>query len=175
MPRCSTRTICRTSIHSEASSVLLASINHFLAKQARRERAQKRGGGVIHFSLDYQVAEQRYCQEPSHSLTPDKIFERRWALTFLELVFTRLREEFAEAGKTDLFEHLKGFLTGDSAKIPYRALADRLDMTEGAVKVAVHRLRRRCQAVLREEIAQTVAEPAEVEEELKDLFRAVRM
>jgi DNA-directed RNA polymerase specialized sigma24 family protein len=154
-------------------SFLLASLNHFLAKQRRRADAEKRGGGILNFSLEFKAGEDRYSLEPSHSLTAEQVFERRWALTLLELTFARLREEFTQAGKLELYHHLKVYLTGDQRTVPYGELADRLGMTEGAIKVAVHRLRRRCRELLREEIAQTVAGPEEVDEELRDLFKAV--
>jgi len=154
-------------------SFLLASFNHFLAKQRRLARARKRGGGRLPISLDFQSAESRYGLEPSHELTPERIYQRRWALTLLERALGKLRQEFAERGRLQLFEHLKAFLGGEKSTVPYQEIATKLGMTEGAVKVAVHRLRRRCRQVLREEIAQTVAGPEEVDEELRDLFAAI--
>jgi RNA polymerase sigma-70 factor (ECF subfamily) len=155
-------------------SFLLAALDHFLANARRRARAQKRGGGQMTLSLDFQVGEGRYQAEPAHELTAEKLYDRQWALTLIERAMTQLRRDLAEAGKLDQFEQLKPYLGGDDKKVPYRKLAESLGMSEGAVKVAVHRLRRRCQDVLRAEIAQTVSEPAEVEEELRSLFAAVQ-
>ena len=154
-------------------SFLLASLNHFLAKEWRRAGAQKRGGGRVAISLDLASGESRYGLEPAHALTAEKIYERRWALTLLEQTLAKLRDEFSSGGKLKLFEHLKPYLGGEKGTVPYRQLAAELGMTEGAVKVSVHRLRRRCRELLRAEIAQTVAGPDEVDEELRDLFKAV--
>lgn len=154
-------------------SFLLASLNHFLAKQWRKAAAQKRGGGRRVLSIDVESGESRYRLEPSHDLTPEKIYERRWALTLLERALARLREEFDSSGRAVLFEHLKPFVGGDRSTVPYRQIAADAGMAQGAVKVAVHRLRRRCRELLREEIAQTVADPKEIDDELRDLFAAV--
>lgn len=154
-------------------SFLLASLDHFLANQWRNARAAKRGGGQTSLSLDFHAGERRYNLEPCHDLTPEKIYERRWAFTLLEQVMTKLRDEFASAGKLQLFERLKSHLGGEPATAPYRQVAAMLGISEGAVKVAVHRLRRRCREILLAEIAQTVAGPDEVEEELRELFDAV--
>jgi RNA polymerase sigma-70 factor (ECF subfamily) len=156
-------------------SFLLTAFKHFLAKERDRARAQKRGGGQQVLPLDFQAGEQRYSREPAHEVTAEKLFERRWALTLLDRVLARLRGEFEVAGKQTLFERLKGCLAGE--KNPggsYQELASDLQMTEGAVKVAVYRLRRRYQELLLEEIAQTVAAPEEIEDELRHLFEAVR-
>jgi RNA polymerase sigma factor (sigma-70 family) len=147
-------------------SFLLASLNHFLANQWRSAGAGKRGGRRVPIPLDFRSGESRYGLEPSHELTPEKIYQRRWALS-------KLRDEFAGRGKLRLFEHLKAYLVMERSSVPYREVAAQLDMTEGAVKVAVHRLRRRCRELLREEIAHTVAEPAEIDEELRELFAAI--
>lgn len=154
-------------------SFLLAALNHFLAKEWRRLKAQKRGGGRPTLSFDLRSGEERYRQEPSHELTPEKIYERRWALTLLEQALARLREEHIAAGKGDLFEALKIGLAGQRG-LPYADLARRLHISEGAIKVSVHRLRRRCRQLLREAIAQTVASADDVEQELRDLFVAIQ-
>ena len=154
-------------------SYLLASLKHFLAKEWRRAGTQKRGGGRSAISLDLARGESRYRLEPAHELTAEKIYERRWALTLLEQTLAKLRDELAGGEKLKQFEHLKGYLGGDKSTVPYRQIAAELGMTEGAVKVAVHRLRRRCRELLRAEIAQTVAGPEEVDEELRDLLAAV--
>ncbi len=154
-------------------SFLLASLNNFLAKQWRREGARKRGGHAVVLSLDFESAESRYSREPSHELTAERIFQQRWAMTVLDRAMSNLREEYTGRGKLELFEHLSRVLVMDKQSVPYRQIAEELDMTEGAVKVAVHRLRRRCRELLRNEIAQTVAEPEQVDEELRDLFTAL--
>src|SRR4051794_28515308 len=112
-------------------SFLLASLKHFLANEWRRADAQKRGGGQVPLSLDFQGGETRFTLEPAHELTAEKLFERRWALTLLEQTLATLREEFARSGKLPLFEHLKAYLGGDAGTVPYRDLAAALGMTEG--------------------------------------------
>lgn len=154
-------------------SFLLASLNHFLAKQRRRARAQKRGGGQVPISLDFQSGERRFTFEPADEMTPEKTYERRWALALLEQALSKLRQEFARRGKLRLFDQLKVFLGGEESTVPYQQIAATLGMTEGAVKVSVHRLRRRYGGLLREEIAQTVADPKDIDEELRDLFAAI--
>jgi RNA polymerase sigma-70 factor (ECF subfamily) len=151
-------------------SFLLASCKHFLANERDRANAQKRGGGRDIVTVDFQAAEGRYSQETSHTLTPDKLFERRWALTLLDQVLARLREEFVQAGESERFERLKLFLMGERKKVPYAQVAEDLHLTEGAVKVAVHRLRRRYRELLRAEIARTLDDPSQIEAEIRDLF-----
>ncbi|HEV3304183.1 MAG TPA: sigma-70 family RNA polymerase sigma factor [Planctomycetaceae bacterium] len=154
-------------------SFLLASLKHFLANEWDRARAVKRGGGRAVLSIDFGTAEERYRAEPSHDLTPEKIFERRWALVLLENVLARLHDESARAGKTDSFDRLKGFLTGEQPAITYGQLAAELNTSEGALKVAVHRLRRRYRELLRAEIEETVADAQEIDQEIRDLFSAL--
>jgi len=154
-------------------SFLLASLKHFLANEWHKAQAQKRGGGQIPLSIDFDAAETAVHFEPADTTTADKIYERRWALTLLDCVLRRLREEFVRDGKEKLFEQLKPTLTEASRSVPYAEIARRLDTTEGAVKVAVHRLRQRYREVLRAEIADTVASPGEVEDELRNLFAAL--
>jgi RNA polymerase sigma-70 factor (ECF subfamily) len=155
-------------------SFLLTAFKHFLSKQRERDNAQKRGGGSRLLSLDFQRGERRYGLEPADPATPETAYERRWALAILEQALARLRQEFAETGKSRLFEQLKGALEGDGPQESYARIGLELSMSESAVKVAAHRLRRRYQELLRDEIAQTVASPDEVEDELRDLFAAVR-
>ncbi|MBM3891070.1 MAG: RNA polymerase sigma factor, partial [Verrucomicrobia bacterium] len=119
-------------------SFLLASLNHFLANEWDKARAKKRGGGQTLLRLDDKDAEGRYAIEPADDAAPDKLFERRWALTLLERVLARLREEFVTAGKTKLFERLKGFMTSEGGDTNYAQAGAELGMTEGNVKVAVH-------------------------------------
>jgi RNA polymerase sigma-70 factor (ECF subfamily) len=151
-------------------SFLLASLKHFLANEWDKARAQKRGGSRTFVALDAQTAETRYRLEPVDTMTADKIYERRWALTLLDEVLRRLREEYAAEGKGKLFDQLKVTLTGERSAIPYAGIGGQLGMSEGAVKVAVHRLRQRYREILRAEIAETVAGPGQVEEELRHLF-----
>jgi RNA polymerase sigma factor (sigma-70 family) len=155
-------------------SFLLSAVKHFLSKERDRAKARKRGGGRKVFPLDFEAGESRYSLEPSHEVTAEKVYERRWALTLLDQVFARLREEFDRASKRNEFDHLKGYLTGEAATLSYRDVAAELGTTEGAVKVAVHRLRRRYRELVREEIAHTVAGPEDVDEELRRLFAAIR-
>jgi RNA polymerase sigma factor (sigma-70 family) len=152
---------------------LLTSLKHFLANEWDRARAEKRGGGRSVLSIDFGTAEERYRAEPSHDLTPEKIFERRWALVLLENVLARLHNESAQAGKADSFDRLKGFLTGEQAAVTYGKLAVELNTSEGAVKVAIHRLRRRYRELLRAEIEETVADSDEIDQEIRDLFSAL--
>jgi RNA polymerase sigma factor (sigma-70 family) len=151
-------------------SFLAAAMNHFLANQWDRSRRKKRGGGQTPISLDAEAAETRYRLEPADAMTAERIFERRWALTLLEQVLRRLEQEYAAAGKEGLFAALQFCLTGERSALPYSAVGARLHLTEGAVKVAVHRLRQRYRELLRVEIAQTVSGPEEVDEELRHLF-----
>jgi RNA polymerase sigma-70 factor (ECF subfamily) len=155
-------------------SFLLTAFKHFLSKERARANAQKRGGGRAVLSLDFQVGESRYHLEPVDHATPDKLYERGWALAILDQTLARLRQELANAGKEKLFECLKGALAGEGVQESYAQIADLLGLSESAIKVAVHRLRRRYQELLRAEIAQTVASPEEVDDELRDLFAAVR-
>jgi len=155
-------------------SFLLAALKHFLANERKRGRAQKRGGGRAAISLDFPAAENRYRLEPADELTPERLYEKRWALALLDRVLQRLRDELAGAGKLARFDHLKQFLTGEPETESYRQIAGELAMSEGAVKVAVHRLRRRYRELLEDEIAQTVAGPEEVEEERRALLAAVQ-
>jgi len=150
-------------------SFLLASLNYFLADQRDRASAQKRGGGRQVLSLDTQEAEQRYCLEPADERSPEKIFERQWAMTLLDQVLARLTQEFSDAGKLELFQRLQPFLVEGTGEETYAGVAQAVGMTEEAVKKAVQRMRRRYHQLFREEIAQTVASPAEVDEELRHL------
>lgn len=155
-------------------SFLLASLQNFLANHWRKEHAQKRGGGKAVLSLDLAAGEQRYVAEPAHELTPEKIYERRWALALLQQVVDTLATEYAADGKSLLFEHLKGYLGGTLDGLPYAELSAQIGMSVGSIKVAVHRLRRRCGDLLRQQIAETVGDPAAIDEELQDLFAALR-
>jgi RNA polymerase sigma-70 factor (ECF subfamily) len=152
---------------------LLTAMKHFLADEWDRLRAQKRGGGQRVLPLEVESAETRFQSEPPDPLTPEMIYERRWAQTLLETVFEQLRQAYEAEGKAALFAELKGSLVQARAAVPYGELANRLHLSEGALRVAVHRLRQRYRELLRAEIAHTVAEPGEVEGELRYLFRVL--
>jgi RNA polymerase sigma-70 factor (ECF subfamily) len=148
---------------------LLACVNHFLSNQRDRARAQKRGGGNRLLSLE--SAEARYACE-TQAASPERLFERRWALALLERVLTRLEADYAAAGQPALFAALKETLTSATAPT-YAAIAQTLGTKEGAVKTAAHRLRRRYRDLLQEEIAQTVASPQEIDEEIAYLMKCL--
>lgn len=156
-------------------SFLLGALKHFLANEWRREQAQKRGGNVTITSLDLNDAEMRYAREPaSRERTPEQVYDRRWALTLLDNVLRQLGREMSADGKAALFDKLKVYLTGDAAAAPsYADAAKHLDMTEGSIKVAVHRLRQRYRQILRDHIAETLADESDVEEEIRSLFSAL--
>jgi len=151
-------------------SFLLAAMNYFLADEWDKARAKKRGGGVSPLPLQLNTAETRYSQEPADHTTPEQNYERRWAMALLEEVLRRLRVDYEQSGRAELFATLHPCLVGSSAAQPYSELAERLGTSEGAVKAAVYRLRQRYRELLRDEIAHTVAQPGEVEMELHHLF-----
>jgi len=150
-------------------SFLLTSFSRFLANEWDKAGTQKRGGGRI-VSLQFDDAEAGCAREPVDNATPEQSFEWRWALTLLDQVMNRLSAEFAQDGRAELFEALKPCLLGERTTQPYATLALKLAMTEGSVKVAVYRLRQRYRQLLRDEIANTVEKPKEIEEELRYLF-----
>ena len=152
---------------------LLAALKHFLSDQRDRARAAKRGGGHTILSLDAESAEERYRLEPVDSVTPDKLYERRWAYTLLERARTRLREEHASSGKRDLYEQLTALEAAGKTGLTYSEVSERLGLTESGVKAAVRRFRQRYGALLRAEIAQTVATAAEIEEEIRYLMAVI--
>jgi RNA polymerase sigma factor (sigma-70 family) len=152
-------------------SFLLTSLKFFVADEADRQRAHKRGGGVV-LPFEFASGEDRYQREPSHQETPERIFERRWALAVLDRVVERLRNEFVHQGRPEHFERLKVFLLGNS-DAPYATLAREMNTSEGALKVAIHRLRKRYRELFRQEIADTVSDPGEVESELRFLAAAL--
>ena len=154
-------------------SFLLASLKHFAANEHDREIAKKRGGGATTVSLEVEGAEGRFQMEPPSDETPERIFDRRWALELLARVMSRLEAQASDGGRHAQFERLKTYLTGDQPQLSYADTAAQLGMSEGAVKVAVHRLRRQFRDLVRDEIAHTVASPEEVEDELRHLWSAV--
>ncbi len=155
-------------------SFLLASLNYYVADERDRANAQKRGGGREVLSLDVEEAEQRYRLEPVDERSPEKLFERRWAMALLDQVLARLGQEFADAGKRELFERLQPLLVEGTGVKTYAEIGRETGMTEEAVKKAVQRMRRRYGELFREEVAHTVANPAEVEEELRHLGQVLR-
>ncbi len=152
---------------------LMASVKHFLSKEREKALAWKRGGRADVVSLDAQEVEGRYRFEPADHLTPEQIFERRWALTVLERTLARLRREQEDSDHGKAFARLEGFLTGQQAKVSYRDAAEELGLSEGAVKTTIHRLRQRFGQLLRSEIADTVASPAEVDDEVRHLLGVI--
>lgn len=155
---------------------LLHALEHFIVNQWKRASRLKRGGGATFLHLDVPGGEQRYAVESSRATTPAQAYEKRWALTLLDHVLASLRQQYTKGGKARLFEELAGLLWGrDGSPAPesYAAIGQRLGMTEGAVRVAVHRLRERYRGLLTQEVAKTVATPEEVEQELRYLLLVV--
>jgi DNA-directed RNA polymerase specialized sigma24 family protein len=154
-------------------SFLLADCVRFLADRREHELAAKRGAGVKPLSIDARDAEGRYLREPSHERTAERLFEREWALSLLDGVLARLRREFEESGRGAVFEVLKVVLTDGPRTVPHAELAGRLGSTEGAVQVAIHRLRKRYRELVREAISATLDDEADVEDEIRELFVAL--
>jgi DNA-directed RNA polymerase specialized sigma24 family protein len=152
---------------------LVAAVRHFLSNERDRASAAKRGGGRPLLPLDVETAEGRYRREPADTVTPEVLFDRQWACVVLERVLDRLQGEMEAAGKAEQFARLKPVLTGEPAEGGYRAIGAALRMSEGAVKVAAHRLRRRYGELLRDEIAMLVADPDAVDAELRHLAAAL--
>ncbi|MEK7685479.1 MAG: sigma-70 family RNA polymerase sigma factor [Verrucomicrobiota bacterium] len=153
---------------------LLHALSQFLVDQRERATALKRGGGQIVISLDAEAPEDRYRLEPPDELTPEKLFERRWAQTILDQALARLRAEFLAAGNSETYEVLQAFEPGDQSPLSYAEAAERLGVSESAVKSMIHRLRQRHRELVREEIARTVPTVAEIDEELRHLVAVLR-
>ena len=151
-------------------SFLLRSLKNFLVNEWKRAGRLKRGGGVEFLALDTHLAEDRYGAEPAKQSNADAAYEQRWAVTLIERVLAALQQEFNGADKGRLFEELKGFIWGDKNTASYAEIAGHLNLSEGIVKVAVHRLRRRFRELLRAEVARTVARPEDVDGELRYLI-----
>ena len=151
-------------------SFLLSACQHFLANHHDFATAQKRGGCAKRSPIDFGVGEERFSREPVDRNAPEADFERRWACTLLDQTLTVLRKEYVESGKAALFDVLKGTLTGETAS--YKVFAEKLGLSEGAIKVTIHRLRQRYREKLKEVIAETVESAADVEDEIRDLFSA---
>lgn len=157
-------------------SFLLTVLKNFLANEWKSASAEKRGGGhrQLAISADFDSAERQYGREPADTLTPERLYERRWALTLLDAVLLELQNQYVEAGRGNLFEGLKPYLTGDASAPSHAETAAKLNLSEGATQVSIHRLRRKYRELLRVHIEQTVESPDQVEQEIRDLFRAVR-
>ncbi len=151
-------------------SFLLASLDNFLANEWDKARAKKRGGGAQALPLDLSTGESRLNLEPAHNLTPQRLYEREWTLTLLGLAMNRLQADCESTGKLRQFELLKGALAGGGESMSYASIAAELEMTEEAVRQAAHRLRKRYREFLRAEVAQTVSDPSEVDEEIRSLL-----
>ena len=154
-------------------SFLLASMKHLLANEWNRLHTQRHGGGHVHFSLDAASAEERYQLEPADELTSEKVFERRWAETVIDAVTRRLQEEYVEAGLARRFEELKVFLLNGDEPPSYAEVARRLNISEGAVRTAIHRMRQRYGELFRAEIAQTVTGLPEMQEEIRHFLNVL--
>jgi RNA polymerase sigma factor (sigma-70 family) len=154
-------------------SFLKAACGHYLAHRRDHDRALKRGGGRSPVPIDRQDAEGRYLNEPAHDLTAERLFERRWAMVLLGHVLARLQSEAGRARNSNLFERLRPILEGEDRADSYKEIGATLGMTEGAVKVAAHRFRARYRQILREEVARTVDDPAEVDAEIADLLKSL--
>jgi RNA polymerase sigma-70 factor (ECF subfamily) len=151
---------------------LLAALKHFLANEWDKAQAQKRGGGAAHLSLDWQTADTKFQVAATNEPSPDRAYDREWALALLAKVIERLQAECAAEGKGKLFEQLKTFLMAGGGDSAQAEVAKALGMEEGAVRVAVHRLRKRYRALLRDEIAHTLADESQVAAEMQALFGA---
>jgi RNA polymerase sigma-70 factor (ECF subfamily) len=154
-------------------SFLLASLKNFLVNEWNRDHTVKRGGEYSIISWEDQPGEDRYVREPSHDATPERLFEQSWALTLIQTVLEQLKKEYADGGKSPLFEAIQAYLSEEAGAGTYAEIAAKLDMTEGAVKMSVFRMRSRFGILLRAQIAETVREEREVEEELRHLFSCV--
>lgn len=151
---------------------LLSSLKHFVANERDRSQRLKRGGSIIHFTLDWQSADTQFQIADAAARTPDEVYDREWAVALLERVIGQLRDEWVADGKSQKFEQMKEFLTAAKDEITYAVAAANLQMEESALRVAVHRLRKRYRILLRSEVAQTLADPTMVEEELTALLNA---
>jgi DNA-directed RNA polymerase specialized sigma24 family protein len=149
---------------------MLVAFKRFLANEWDREHALKRGGFAPVVSIDQELAESRFAAEPAHHVQPDVLFDRQWAMALLDHTLRQLQEEYVSSGRAKLFEYLQSSLGKEESALPYAEIAARLNLTEAAVKMAVHRLRARYREILRGQIAHTVSGPEEVEEEIRHLF-----
>ena len=151
---------------------MLVALKRFVANEWDREHAQKRGGFAPIVAIDQEFAESRLAADPSPNVQPDVLYDRHWAMTLLERAMAQLQEEYVASGRAKLFEYLQSCLVREESALPYADIAARLNLTEAAVKMAVHRLRARYREILRAEIAHTVSSADEVDEEVRHLFAA---
>jgi len=154
-------------------SFLLATLKHFLSHERDKAQAQKRGGDQVDISLDAKLAESRYGYEPADDLTPEQVYERRWALTVLERTLEKLETKESAGGNSRRFEKLRPYLVGEEPHLPYSEIAAELDISEGAVRSAVHRLRQGFGQLLRDEIAMTVADTGQIDDEVRHLLGGI--
>ena len=154
-------------------SFLLASLNHFMSDEWDKARAQKRGGDKVLLSLDESSGEERYRLEPADNMDPEKLFERRWALTLLDQALERLKENYTKTGKSELYEALKVFALAEPNAPTYVQLAAQLGRAEGTIKSDVSRLRENYREMIREQVAHTVSDPAEIDDEIRYLIRVI--
>jgi RNA polymerase sigma-70 factor (ECF subfamily) len=157
--------------HGKFRTFLLTSFQHFLVSEWRKSEREKRGGGLVFVAWDDAAAEHWYANQPPGELPSERVYEERWAITLMERTLAGLHDEYARADKGRLFDTLKNCVWGNEPARPYDDLAGELGLTEGAVKMCVHRLRQRCREVLRAEVSRTVARPEDVDEELHHLLR----
>ena len=154
---------------------LLTAFKHFLSKQREKEHAQKRGGGRVPASLDFEAADSKLSFEPAARLTAEQFYDQQWALALIAQILSRLKAESIKAGKLNQFEALKGFVIGDHAGTTYSQVAENLNISEAAAKKSASRMRERYRELLREEIAQTVSSSEEVDDEIHKLFAVLRL
>ena len=154
--------------------LVLGTLKHYLANQRDFKVAAKRGGNLAHISLDDLTVEKRYQLEPTTTLSPDKLFDRNWAMTLLDRVREQLREHYVQAGKLDRFERLENFIPGGQARRSYEEVSQDLGVSEGALRVELHRLKALYRQFLRAEIAHTVSNPVEIDEELRYLIEVMQ-
>ena len=152
---------------------LLTAVKNFLANQRDRAKAQKRGGGVRPWRVDLEAGESRLSFEPADDMTPERLFERQWVLTLLDLVMRQLETEYRVSGRAEHFERLKGVLAGQSDRLPYAALGAELQISEEAARQAASRLRKRYRELLRAEVSQTLADPGDIDDEIRSLFEVL--
>jgi RNA polymerase sigma factor (sigma-70 family) len=155
-------------------SFLLTSVRNFLLNEWDKQKALKRGGGQKVLALDFQQADSKHSLEPADTLTPERLFERQWALALLDQVMARLRAEYVKARKENLFDRLKGTMSGGEADTSLAEIAEQLGISANAAKVAAHRLRKRYRELLRGEVGQTLADAEEIDDEIRQLFAALR-
>ena len=156
-------------------SFLLTSVRNFLHNEWDKQKLLKRGGARKPFALDFPGEDSKYSIEPADNMTPERLYEHRWVLALLEQVMARLRAEHVQAKKETTFDRLKGTLSGGTAETPLAEIARQLGISENAVKVAAHRLRKRYRELLRAEVGQTLADPQEIDDEIRQLFEALRL